>query len=297
LQEYDPLYFEKVSSLLYHYIEEAGDFEEQARQYLSFSLRLLLSQATESLLALIAAALQAPDCVYGWLYKYRNSQLREIVEKINNGSPLRNRLSLNPVTWDSITKRMLAVDFKDEEKGKRVCDEFSLFWTRLARDFLSEEYSCVYNSMKHGFRASPGGMYIAIGKEDIPGEASKSMHSLGGSKYGATYLYPDPKISRDRTLRLLSKTVNWSPKGIWFQIALIRFSINNVLSFLKVINGVDPETVQFMWPDNLDDFKRDLETSPKALSFTMNQEISSNIIRYFTKEEMLTKFDNAHPQN
>ena len=55
----------------------------QEKQYAAAALRVAYSQGLETLFALLCAAIQAPDCVEGWLTKYQNSELESVVKKIN----------------------------------------------------------------------------------------------------------------------------------------------------------------------------------------------------------------------
>jgi len=293
LREYDPMYFESLSSMFFHYLDEEEEFSDEQRQYMSFGLRFLLSQAAESLFALMAATLQAPDCIYGWLFKYRGNQLNSVIGKIASGIPVRNKFKLSQTTWDSISNLIHSFQLEDKEKELRIKQKYGEFWSRLSSDFLSDEFSSIYNSIKHGYRAHPGGMFVSVGRETVPGQAAKpeDMVPLGGSKYGATYYYSDPDIDDNRNIRLRKRTTNWSPRALWYQIALIRYSMSNLISFLRLQHGHDPKDAQFIWPENLEDFSKDLETTPGTLNVSFDMQISEKHIKKLSKEEMIAIYD------
>jgi len=54
-------------------------------------LRLLYGFALETLFSLLAATIQAPDCVFGWLDKYRQGDLELVVRAITNSESLHTR--------------------------------------------------------------------------------------------------------------------------------------------------------------------------------------------------------------
>ena len=56
-----------------------GDSEDS--MHAAMALRSAYSHGLETLFALLGATVQAPDCVYGWVAKYRVSALREVVRK------------------------------------------------------------------------------------------------------------------------------------------------------------------------------------------------------------------------
>src|SRR5947208_4728517 len=47
----------------------------------ALSVRTLYGHALEAFIALIGAAVQAPDCVPGWLLKYRQEDLQNVAKK------------------------------------------------------------------------------------------------------------------------------------------------------------------------------------------------------------------------
>jgi len=278
---------------MFHYLDEAEDISDKDRQYMSLGIRNIHAQATETLFALMSATLQAPDCVYGWLFKYRIHQLNSIVTKIRNGDFLRNKFRLPNITWSVISNLIHTFTLEDKERETAIKHQYADFWSRLSSEFISSEHTSIYNSIKHRYRARPGGMFLSIGKEKIPGQPAnpEDMQTLGGSKYGASYYYIDPKTSDSKNFRLRIRTTNWSPKGIWIQIALIRFSISNLISFLRIQHGHDPKDSPFIWPENIDDFTEDLKTTPGTLNASFDIVISDRQIQKLTKKELIALYD------
>lgn len=295
IQGYDPMYFEVVSSMMYHYLDE-GNLSDKEKQYMSFGIRLLLSQITEAFFSLLTASLQSPDCIYGWLFKYRSNQLHSVINKISKDIPIKNKLKLTDISWQSISNIIHQFKLEDMEKEKSIKEKFALFWGRMAKEFQSEDFLSVYNSMKHGYRVSPGGVFVAFGLEKIPGKAvsPKDMQSLGGSKYGASHYYIDEKISDGKNIRLRQRTTNWCPRSIWEQIALLRISISNVLSFLKIYHRHDPKDVQFTWPEDLKDFDRDLQQSPGVLNVSFDFEIQERDIKKYSKNDLVELWNKTY---
>ena len=71
----DPTYFDHIASIHGELLE--GD----EKQYAATALRIAYTQGLETLFALIGAVVQAPYCVAGWVLKYTNKDLYELVKK------------------------------------------------------------------------------------------------------------------------------------------------------------------------------------------------------------------------
>ncbi|MCH8011300.1 MAG: hypothetical protein IIA61_05035 [Candidatus Marinimicrobia bacterium] len=292
ISEYDPLYFDTIASMLHHHLEDEKTTKKQ-KQYISFALRSYLSHAAESLFALLGATLQAPDCIYGWLFKYRNSDLNSLIDNISKGARIRNKLRLSYVDWESLSNTIHQFELEDQEKNNKIKRHFADFWQRLSSEYRSKDFENIYNSIKHGYRARPGGVFISFGLEKTHGKPAtpNDMKSLGGSEYGATYFFEEFPTNSNHNIRLHEKTINWLPKNIWYQIGLIRLSLSNIISFLKLYHNQDPETAQYAWPENLEDFEFDLRNTTGTLGFTMNIEVKKSDIRDISKEEITQLYD------
>ena len=59
------------------YMAQAHDphLDGEEAQRAARALRMTYSHAQETLMSLLCALVQAPDCVVGWMHKYRNEEL------------------------------------------------------------------------------------------------------------------------------------------------------------------------------------------------------------------------------
>jgi len=134
INKIDPKYFE-------HIADHHGELlEGDRKQYAAAALRIAYSHGLETLFALLCAAVQAPDCVIGWFLKYRNSELFQLVRKINEGRIILSKLRCHRVTWRVIADLVFS-EFKtgDDEKDESIRRNFSRLWRHFASDFLNKK--------------------------------------------------------------------------------------------------------------------------------------------------------------
>jgi hypothetical protein len=249
LKTFDATYFVYVANL--HAERLDGDDARHA----ATEIRATYCHAMETLFALIGAIVQAPDCVSGWIQKYRPEHLDQFVEKISKGQEVYSKVEAEHLNWKTLAEFTLKfVSLPDKEKEARIKTGFGRFWTRLASDFLSSEIRAEYNSIKHGFRIGSGGSWISVSAEETPGAPCppEKMHVMGGSEFGSTFFEPSELCKHN--LRLARRAVNWDPFALAGRIRLIAMSLRNLVSFLSICHGSDPASVQFQWPEELDDF-------------------------------------------
>ena len=284
----DPTYFEYIANV--HFLRLGEDSE---KQHAALSLRTAYSHGLETLIALIFATVQAPDCVIGWLHKYELNHLRSLSQKARGWQPVLNKLGISPFNWETITNTILApLVLEDKEKERRVKDHFATAWARFSHDFIDEKGSLEYNSIKHGFRVRVGGFSLAIGREDTPGVPAppERMRLLGSSEFGTSFYAPE-RVGEDRfNIRLRRHSRNWNPENFAYGLILISFSLQNVLSFLRVVNGVDPTTVQFAWPQDDSLFEKPWEVSTSITNMSMDVVILPEHIGPFNREEILASY-------
>jgi len=144
----------------------------------ALSLLVGYSQGLETLFSLLCAAIQAPLGVAGWMVSYTNSDLRELVYKILHSQKIYTMLRGNPITWDLMAKYVHSYLSYEKEKLDGVQKEFGILWSRFADDFLDKNIYREYVSVKHGTRVRPGGVALAVGLEDIPGQQASSTLSV-----------------------------------------------------------------------------------------------------------------------
>ena len=80
LKSIDPMYFEHIREV--H--EPMLNSEEKTKHYAAIAIRTAYYQGLETFFALLCSALQAPHCTVGWMLKYKNEELRNLVQKINS---------------------------------------------------------------------------------------------------------------------------------------------------------------------------------------------------------------------
>ena len=179
LERLDHEYFEYV--IRRHIDKLEGDDARRA----AVAIRVTYHHALETLFTLLAAAVQAPDCVVAWVPKCKTDSLRELVIAISRHGRIPNKLGLDHVSWDAIAEKVFT-PVADAEARDRMRTRFARLWARLAHQFLNQKAINEYNSLKHGFRVRPGGFSLAVGRESSPGVLAPGevMKSMGGSNYG-----------------------------------------------------------------------------------------------------------------
>lgn len=291
IKSIEPTYFEYLAKI---YANCSDDSQEQNA---AIALRAAYSHGVEAFFALLFASIQAPDCVIGWVHKYEIANIKSLLNKINNWQPILSKVEIHPITWDNIANTILSFSLDDKEKEKRIKSNFSSTWQHFADDFLKPSFLYEYNSIKHGFRAKSGGFWLAFGAEKSPGVPAPhdQMQLLGKSEFGSTF-YTTESLDKDTTkksrqhFRLLKHSNNWQPEKFFLGLHLVSLSMQNVLSYLKIINGLEPSSVEFAWPDNEAHFHElwNLQTGVSEMS--MNNIISPEHIIPFTKAEILSVY-------
>jgi hypothetical protein len=71
---------------------------------------------------------------------------------------------------------------------------------------------------------------------------------------------------------------------------LISLSLQNVLSFLKIVNGVNASQVEFAWPDDETHFQEPWKTYPGLSGMSINNNIIPEHITPFTKKQILAAY-------
>lgn len=281
----DPTYFGYLASVHGQGLETA-----EQKQHAALSLRTAYSHGLETLFALLFSAIQAPDCVIGWLHKYNVGDLRSLINKVQTWQPILSKLVIRPITWEAISNTIhIALSLEDTEKEAQVKAHFATAWRRFASDLADDKSGLEYNSIKHGFRATAGGFRAAIGIETTPGVPAppERMHSLGGSDFGSSFFIPE-KISDSKLhFRVRRHSRNWKPENFIYGLHLISLSLQNILSFLKLINGVEAKTVKFSWPSDESHFEEPWRPVAGVTSMGMDTGIITEHITPFSKDEIL----------
>ena len=234
------------------YFQFIGDssfaaLEGENAKYAAITLRTTYAHALETFFALLGAALQAPDCVVGWMLQYRNEELNEVVKKIETNDKFLARFNFE-CSWQGIAKLILQ-GLREQQNFDEIVNGFADSWRDLAQDFLDPKNRGEYNSLKHGFRIQQGGFSISFGK---PGErpfsenatlneiidAEQHMTKLEGSEHGSLYFKAEQFIPGNKfNFRLEHHALNWNNLFHARAIHLLVASIANVKTFLLAVNG------------------------------------------------------------
>ncbi len=264
LSGFDAEYFDYV-------IRANTNTGDDARE--SIAIRLALHHATETFFSLVGALLQAPDCPYAWIERCTTPELRELVNRIGRGdNTLISKFKLDTVGWRSVAALVMEPCDPGTARQAKLVKCFAGLWKRVASEFVAEAVRGEYNALKHGFRARPGGFKLHIGPpmttESRPPDSE--MKLLGGSDFGAMF-YKLEKLSDHGGRYFVSRRVatNWSFERDVLLLQLLQCSIHNVVTRLKVANGVAREECHFKSIDNVDDYLYPWKHSPGVTSLTL----------------------------
>lgn len=234
--------------------------ETEDEKRASVALRLALHHATETLFSLLGAFVQAPDCPYAWIAQCRTEELRNVVARIGSGDPSLITKWKNPFhDWKDVAAAVLRSFEPNSETHPRIVVGFGKAWAALSDDLLSEVVINEYNAIKHGFRTRSGGFSLGIGRQEQPGVAApeSAMSMLGHSEFGSRFFKVEKLRGRGgRHLRSQRTAVNWSLQRDILLLQLCQYSINNVVSALKIENGMPANECQFQFPSDDEDFMR-----------------------------------------
>lgn len=286
IQDFNTKFFDFLSGMYHNHWENENN--EKAKQYLSFMIRTSYSHALESLFSLMCATIQAPDCVYGWLNKYRITDLRNLVLKIKNKQPIYTKLNLENISFISISDLFHPFDIKDKKKNRLMKKKFADLWLRYANDFLDEKISKEYNNIKHGFRAKNGGFEITISSDKK--FTDSKVHSFGGSKYGSTFFSLEKIGESNTNSTVLRNFQNWEPLNFMYALQSISWSISNIIAFLKLILKFDKSSVKFVGPSDLESFNEPFKRVVKVSNASIKEEFKIDQMRILSKDEILSVY-------
>lgn len=288
LEGIDAYYFQYIAALNAEHIE--SDDKHRA----ALSLRLAYSHGLEALFALLCSVVQAPQCTIGWIINYRNSDILNIVKKISRGEFVYTRFHEKPVTWDVLAKHIHSDINYHAEKKAWIQRGFGKLWASFASEFEDIHFSNEYNGIKHGLRVKPGGFHLAFGFEDSPGApvASEKMMSLGGSEFGSSYFVKEQILPSDKcNFRPRRHFRNWNPNNLINGLVHVSMSINNVTSWLRIINGREPSKCKFENPMSEGDFDAPWKEHPGIDNFNMDLIMKEENISPFTQEDIVKSYN------
>ena len=272
-----------------------SNLESQDKMRAAIALRQLYYHGMEVLFSLICASLQAPDCIYAWMAKYKVVDLQHILKDLNNNhSKFFQKLKISkPLSWDTYALAVFNNLGRDDTYRQETAKLFANFWQRLSHDFLDKDASNEYNGIKHGIRIRSGGFTMAFGKEEQFGQKvpPENMKILGGSEFGSSFYIPEIIYgcnlnNTSRNFRMTPINVNWYADGLAYALILIAMSLKNVKAFLKIVNGVSPESVEFTRPADLDFFDKPWEKSVGITRASFERVVDLSSVRMPTKHEI-----------
>lgn len=220
--------------------------------------------------------------------------MRKLVDAISKRrTKILCRLDIQRVTFEQLSGLINCLSLRNEEKIERLKGSFSTLWYRFASDFLDGNLIAEYNSIKHGFRINPGGFKLMVGPESSPGVAAPAdrMTSLGGSDFGSSFFLSEgigvEEGRRNTThFRLKANSLNWDPEGMAAGLRLISISLNNILAFLKLLNGLS-ENVTLRYPCDEAYFEIPWSSSQSGRSIGINPIVREEDIVRFSDEDIL----------
>lgn len=292
LEGIDPGYFSFIAST------NLEKLTGEDRHYAALSLRISYYHGLETLFSLLAATVQAPNCPLGWMLAYKNEELINVVRQISSESDIFTKLKVDYVSWESLA--VLIHSQVNVEKNEKVAisEKFGFAWRSLADDFLDRNHEGEYNSAKHGLRVRPGGFSasigigIGIGKAEVWGVSAppEKMEYIGGSEHGASF-FVKTKICETNKINFRPKrtSLNWHPQNLLYGLELVAASINNVLSFLKLTNGVQPSQCSFLRLDD-DGFEKPWEICVGVTCSNFDRVLEPSHVHLFSKKEIIDSY-------
>lgn len=280
----------------YRHIAEmhAAAFDSDQRKHGALSLRLAYSQGLETLFALLGASVQAPRCPVGWVLKYQPRQLRSVVRKLANGQRLRSRLK-QPISWASLSREVHRFQLADKARSDRLKDLFARTWQRFATEFLEDEATQEYNSIKHGLRVRSGGFKLSFGVEDTPGipPPDERMTAPEGSEFGASFPVAEHFENDKVNFQLARVSRNWSPDNLLAGLLVLSMCIKNVVAFLRIAGGRPGPDVKYHFPSEDDILNMPWERAMPFTRLKMNALLDAGDIDAASGTAVLDTYETA----
>jgi hypothetical protein len=273
-------FLKRLDSNYYHSVACKLETVFSDDQTSAILIRQLYFQSLECLFSMLFGYLQSPHYIIGWLNKYEPWQIRLCITKINNCTPIQTLFDGKIDSWKVISNQINA--YFTEEKRELLIEKYEKLWIKLANEYINSNFIAEYNSLKHGNRILPGGVFISVGAEHEYGIAPppEEMHSIGGSKYGSTFFSSELVIHRKNKINYIvtEHTVNWDPGKLIGRLCLISNSINNIRSCSLIANGESPQNVRFENPQNIEAFDEVFESNIGVLGFDRKCSFNKNDI-------------------
>lgn len=271
---------------------------EEIPQSAALAIRFTYHHALETFFGLLLAVYQAPFCIPAWLNLYRTWELRSLIRSIEGGVSTLNAWGRPRPGWDGLSKIVNGGVWDTGEE--ETIEQFATVWHRLAREFIDQSRQDEYNSIKHGFRAQPGGGAIKIGQEREYGEPppDSEMKLLGGSSYGSATFVPKPmpddvRPRKAHHFHLRRSKVLWRPEATIKKVQLLSTSMSNVLAAARVQNGIPGSEVKFYRLEDPDDYSDPWSQTTGVTGYSFAVVEPPSTVQEIEKEDVMEKMREA----
>jgi hypothetical protein len=290
LKSFDASYFEYVARAHIDHLE--GDDAARA----AIALRASYHHGLEALFSILGALSQAPEAVTAWIPRCSNARLRRFVGDVTAGKPVLTQRGRQRLTWRALAEIVHSCCWVDEDPKHATAHRYAKLWSHFARDFLDPLHVAEYNSIKHGFRVLSGASVVRVGLQPsygvVPSESQ--MRTIGGSPHGVSFSTVDPlpaDNAKSPHVRLVHQRLNWRAESMIQALQLISWSINNVVGFLRVLNGATPGTVRFHRPEDPEAFEAPWQWSVGVISGAMNFVLDEAEVIRATRDELRAELE------
>jgi hypothetical protein len=120
----------------------------------------------------------------------------------------------------------------------------------------------------------------------------EEMKLVGTSQFGSSFptlLFITDKKRQQPNIRLKTTFLNWQPIALARRLQLVACSVNNVVSFLRILGKTDPRSVKFLRPEESSAFDVPWEQSTGLAQATIDIPVEQSEIRAYTREEILAE--------
>src|SRR3989344_1883137 len=291
LENIDLSHFEYLANV------HGNQLDGENKHHAALALRTAYSQGLETLFAFLAALIQAPHCVAGWITHYKTKDLESFIYKFQNQQRVYSVLPDEFMSWDGISEAIhMGLVAKDNKEKETIIKGFGRLWRMFAVDFLTNEAKDEYNSIKHGLRVQPGGFELAIGPEITPGVPlpQEKWIQIGKSDFGSTFPTVYKIVGRKLHFQLRNHSRNWNPIDLANGLLLISVSLNNIVERLKILNGVGIDQVSFRALSDEKEFLKPWKNSYSIGTTHFSQELyplKIEDVPNYSKEEILRLYE------
>jgi len=115
------------------------------------------------------------------------------------------------------------------------------------------------------------------------------MRLIERSDFGSSFFVPD-RITDNRNFGVRQQWRNWQPENFVYGLILISISLQNIVSSLKVINGVKATEVEFSWPEDDVAFELPWKSVGGSMEFGEADVIRPEHITAFAKDDILDAY-------